>query len=87
MRTGWQSRNVPHGWRFEPLRWPTREEYRNALHVTQYNQANFHFAIVGRAGSGKLSLINQRLPKSKEQRSRCSANGDQGDNPSNREVS
>lgn len=41
-----------------PLRWPTREEFQHALQSTQYSPTNFHFAIVGRAGSGKSSLIN-----------------------------
>lgn len=41
-----------------PHRWPTREEFQSALMSTQYHNDNFHFAIVGRAGSGKSSLIN-----------------------------
>lgn len=40
------------------LRWPTREEFNHALTVTQYDESNFHFAVVGRAGCGKSSLIN-----------------------------
>lgn len=43
---------------FGAHRWPTREEFQHALRVTKYNHANYHFAIVGRAGSGKSSLIN-----------------------------
>lgn len=41
-----------------PLRWPTREEFQETLRKTQYDRSRFHFAIVGRAGSGKSSLIN-----------------------------
>lgn len=41
-----------------PLRWPTRDEFQDALRRTQYDRNKFHFAIVGRAGSGKSSLIN-----------------------------
>lgn len=43
---------------FGPLRWPTREEYKDAMRRIQYDQNKFHFAIIGGAGSGKLSLIN-----------------------------
>lgn len=41
-----------------PIRWPTRDEVQHALQSTGYSASNFHFAIVGRAGSGKSSLIN-----------------------------
>ncbi|KAI5840341.1 interferon-inducible GTPase-domain-containing protein [Morchella snyderi] len=41
-----------------PLRWPTREEFQETLNKTQYDSSRFHFAIVGRAGCGKSSLIN-----------------------------
>lgn len=41
-----------------PHRWPTRAEYQHALATTQYSTHNFHFAVVGRAGSGKSSLVN-----------------------------
>lgn len=41
-----------------PIRWPTREEVQNSLQTTGYRATHFHFAIVGRAGSGKSSLIN-----------------------------
>lgn len=44
--------------KFGNLRWPTREEFQQTLYDTQYDKKNFHFAIVGRAGSGKSSLIN-----------------------------
>lgn len=44
--------------KFGNLRWPTREEFQQTLSDTQYDEKNFHFAIVGRAGSGKSSLIN-----------------------------
>lgn len=37
---------------------PTQDEIQETLQATQYSDANFHFAIVGRAGSGKSSLIN-----------------------------
>lgn len=40
------------------LRGPTRKEFEHALRVTQYDESNFHFAVVGRAGCGKSSLIN-----------------------------
>ncbi|RPB07901.1 hypothetical protein P167DRAFT_491692, partial [Morchella conica CCBAS932] len=43
---------------FGPLLWPTRAEFQDAMQRTQYDRNNFHFAIVGRAGSGKSSLIN-----------------------------
>lgn len=42
----------------QPLRWPSRREFQRALEAVQYSDRNFHFAIVGRAGSGKSSLIN-----------------------------
>lgn len=41
-----------------PIRWPTREEFDHSLRNIHYDSSNFHFAIVGRAGSGKSSLIN-----------------------------
>lgn len=41
-----------------PIRWPTRDEFQLALQNTEYSTTKFHFAIVGRAGSGKSSLIN-----------------------------
>lgn len=41
-----------------PIRWPSREEVQNSLETTGYSATHFHFAIVGRAGSGKSSLIN-----------------------------
>ncbi|KAI6120397.1 interferon-inducible GTPase-domain-containing protein, partial [Pisolithus croceorrhizus] len=37
---------------------PTSEEIRLAKAKAQYNDAMFHFAVVGTAGSGKSSLIN-----------------------------
>jgi GTP-binding protein EngB required for normal cell division len=43
---------------YGPLRWPTREEFQETLRRTQYDISRFHFAIVGRAGCGKSSLIN-----------------------------
>ncbi|KAL0633690.1 Interferon-inducible GTPase (IIGP) [Maublancomyces gigas] len=40
------------------VRGPTRAKHDHARRITQYSSAKFHFAIVGRAGSGKSSLIN-----------------------------
>lgn len=42
----------------DPFRGPTREQFHRALQVTQYDAKYFHFAVVGRSGSGKSSLIN-----------------------------
>lgn len=41
-----------------PLCWPTAVQFEHALRTTRYSPNYFHFAIVGRAGSGKSSLIN-----------------------------
>lgn len=45
----------------QPVRWPTMEEWQNGRKAVQYDENNFHFAIVGKAGSGKSSLINAFL--------------------------
>lgn len=46
---------------FQPIQWPTGDEFRAAKEKAQYNPQNFHFAIVGTAGCGKSSLINAFL--------------------------
>ncbi|KAI5837289.1 P-loop containing nucleoside triphosphate hydrolase protein, partial [Morchella snyderi] len=46
------------GGEFGPRRWPTREEFQDAMQKTQYDRNKFHIAIVGGTGSGKSSLIN-----------------------------
>lgn len=46
---------------FQPIQWPTADELDAAKQRVQYNPQNFHFAIVGKAGCGKSSLINSFL--------------------------
>lgn len=46
---------------FQPSQWPTADEIDAAKQRVQYSLANFHFAIVGKAGCGKSSLINSFL--------------------------
>lgn len=48
---------------FQPIKWPTGEELQRARHLIQYNEAHLHFAIVGRSGTGKSSLINAFLDR------------------------
>lgn len=45
----------------QPVHWPTRAELQRGRNVVQYNEHNLHFAIVGKSGSGKSSLINAFL--------------------------
>lgn len=45
----------------QPTKWPTRKEFEDGRKLIQYNKNNFHFAIVGKSGSGKSSLINAFL--------------------------
>lgn len=45
----------------QPIQWPTEVEFRAAQKKVQYSESNFHFAIVGKAGCGKSSLINAFL--------------------------
>lgn len=40
------------------FRFPTRGEFQEALKTIQYGRDRFHFAIVGKSGCGKSSLIN-----------------------------
>lgn len=42
----------------QPIQWPTEYEFRAAQEKVQYCESKFHFAIVGKAGCGKSSLIN-----------------------------
>lgn len=46
---------------FQPSQWPTADEFNAAKQRVQYSPRNFHFAIVGKAGCGKSSLINSFL--------------------------
>ncbi|KAL0634088.1 hypothetical protein Q9L58_006967 [Maublancomyces gigas] len=46
---------------FQPSQWPTPGELDAAKQRVQYSRRNFHFAIVGKAGCGKSSLINSFL--------------------------
>lgn len=45
----------------QPIKWPTMAEIQHAREYVQYNPNNIHFAIVGKSGSGKSSLINAFL--------------------------
>lgn len=45
----------------QPTKWPTAEELQRGRDLVQYNVNNVHFAIVGKSGSGKSSLINAFL--------------------------
>lgn len=47
--------------RVQPIQWPTEGEFRIAREKVQYDPLKFHFAIVGKAGSGKSSLVNSFL--------------------------
>lgn len=42
----------------QPIQWPSEADLRAAKEKVQYSETNFHFAIVGKAGCGKSSLIN-----------------------------
>lgn len=44
-----------------PIKWPTTAQIQRARELVQYNPSNVHFAIVGKSGSGKSSLINAFL--------------------------
>lgn len=46
------------------IKWPTREEFDRGRDLIQYNKKNLHFAIVGKSGSGKSSLINGFIDRS-----------------------
>lgn len=45
----------------QPIKWPTADEFHRGRELVQYNPSNVHFAIVGKSGSGKSSLINAFL--------------------------
>lgn len=51
----------------QPTKWPTRKEFEDGRKLIQYNKKNLHFAIVGKSGSGKSSLINGFLNRTSNQ--------------------